>query len=172
MRKLFIAVATVIAVGVGVLVGALAVPEGSSASSASEQEMRREADLWQISQLQQNFHKATSTKDIDLMMSLWAPNATFTVADSTAVGKEQIREFWLTDHQAFKPEINWISDTASYKVRINVNGDRGTLYYECHYVDTVTQEVVATTAADVDVARIDGRWLITSLTGASATLGP
>ncbi len=72
----------------------------------------------------------------------------------------------------FKPENNWISDTTSYKVRITVNGDRGTLYWECHYVDPVTETVVVTTAADVDVAKIDGRWLITSLAGASATLSP
>lgn len=172
MRKLVIAVATVIAIGAGVLVGALAIPGGSSASSASEQEMQRDADSWQINELQQNFHKATSTKDIDLMMSVWAPDATFTFAGSTAVGKEQIREFLLTNSEAFKPDNNWISETPSYKVRITVNGDRGTLYYECHYVDAETKEVVVTTAASGDVAKIDGRWLITSLAGASATLSP
>jgi ketosteroid isomerase-like protein len=168
----FIAVATVIAVGVGVLVGALAIPGGSSASSASEQEMQRDADLWQINELQRSFHEATSTKDIDLMMSLWAPNATFTFAGSTAVGKEQIREFWLTQAGAFLPENNWISETPSYKVRISVTGDRGTLYYECHYVNATTGEMEVTVAADGDVARIDGRWLITSWAGAPATLSP
>ena len=30
---------------------------------------------------------------------------------------------------------NWISETPIYKVRITVNGDRGTLYFECHYVN-------------------------------------
>ena len=114
-----------------------------------------------------------TSKDIDLMMSLWAPNATFTFPGSTAVGKEQIREFWLTKSEAFKPENNWIADTPSYKVRITVNGDRGTLYYECHFVNPDTERwSKPRTAADVDVAKIDGRWLITSFAGASATLSP
>ncbi len=172
MRTLLIAVATVIAIGVGVLVGALAFPGGSSASSTSEEQLQRDADSWQINQLQQSFHEALTLKDIDLMMSLWAPNATFTSPGSTAVGKEQIREFWLTKSEAFKPDNNWIAETPSYKVRITVNGDRGTLYFECHFVNPDTKEVEASTAGDGDVAKIDGRWLITSLAGASATLSP
>jgi hypothetical protein len=70
------------------------------------------------------------------------------------------------------PSNRWISETPAYKVRITVNGDRGTLFFECHYVDAKTGEVQAVTAADGDVARINGRWLITNLAGASATLSP
>jgi ketosteroid isomerase-like protein len=172
MRTLFIAVAAAIAVAVGILVGALAASGGSSASSASEQEMQRSADLWEIDQLEKNFHKATTKKDIDLMMSLWAPNATLTVPGATAVGNKQIRQFWLTKGKPFQPSNRWISETPPYKVRITVNGDRGTLYFECHYVDARTGKIAAVTAADGDVARINGRWLITSLAGASAPLTP
>ena len=52
--------------------------------------MRRNADLWEIDQLEKSFHQATTRKDIDLMMSLWAPNATFTFPGTTAVGKKEI----------------------------------------------------------------------------------
>jgi len=172
MRKVVIAAVAVIAVAVGMLVGALAASGGSSASSASEQEMQRNADRWEIDRLEKNFHRATTKKNIDLMMSLYAPNATFTFPGSTAVGKKQIRQFWLTKSLAFLPENNWISDTAAYKVRISVNGDRGTLFFECHYIDAKTQELKAVTAADGDVARINGHWLITSIAGSSATLSP
>lgn len=172
MRKLSIAAAAAIAVAVGVLVGALAASGGSSASSASEQEMRRNADLWEIDQLEKSFHKATTRKNIDLMMSLWAPNATFTFPGTTAVGKEQIRQFWLTSSKAFLPSNRWISETPAYKVRITVNGDRGTLFFECHYLNAKTGKLEAVTAADGDVARINGRWLITNLAGASAALSP
>ena len=134
--------------------------------------MQRDADLWQINELQQSFHEALTLKDIELMMSLWAPNAAFTSPGTTAVGKEEIREFWLTKSATFKPENNWIALTVSSKVRISVNGDRGTLYFECHFVNPDTKEVEASTAGDGDVAKIDGRWLITNLAGASATLGP
>ena len=167
MRTVFIVVVTVIAIALGVLVGALAASGGSSASSASEQELQRSADLWEIDQLQRNFHRATTTKDVDLMMSLYAPNATFTFPGTIAAGKKEIRQFWLTSRSMTN---NWISETPIYKVRITVNGDRGTLYFECVYVDPTTEKVVSTTAADVDVARINGHWLVTNVAGASATL--
>ena len=172
MRKLVIVAAVAIAVVVGVLVGALAASGGSSESAASEQEMRRSADLWEIDLIEKNFHKATTKHNIDLMMSLYASDATFTFPGSIAVGKKQIRRFWLTKSKAFMPENTWISETPAYKVRITANGDRGTLYFECVYVDAKTGEIMAVTAADGDVARINGRWLITSLAGATATLSP
>jgi uncharacterized protein (TIGR02246 family) len=169
MRTLVIAAAAAIAVAIGVLVGALAASGGSSAPSASEQQMQRSADKWEIDQLQRTFHRATTTKNVDLMMSLYAPNATFTFPGTIAAGRKEIRQFWVTSKSMTN---NWISETPVYKVRINVNGDRGTLYFECVYVDPTTSEIVAVTAADGDVARINGRWLITSLAGASATLSP
>lgn len=167
MRMLFVAAIAAVAVAVGVLVGALAASGGSSVSSASEQEMQRNADFWAIDQLQRSFHRATTRKNVDLMMSLYAPNATFTFPGTIAAGKKEIRQFWLTSKSFTN---NWISETPIYKVRITVNGDRGTLYFECVYVDPTTEKVVSTTAADVDVARINGRWLVTSVAGASATL--
>ena len=165
----------VLALSIGVAIGALVVSlaaGGSSTSSASEQAVQRQADLWAIDKLEKDFHKATSRKDIELMMSLWAENATFTAGGRSAVGKKQIRQFWLTKSENFKPNNTWISETIPYKVRITVNGDRGTLYFECHYVDAKTGKLEKVTAADGDVARINGRWRFTNLAGASATLSP
>ena len=51
-----------------------------------------------------------------------------------------------------------------------VDGDRGTLRFECHFVDMLTREVAAVTAANQDVARIDNRWLITNFVGSTAEL--
>lgn len=166
----------VLALLIGAAVAALAVSfaagGGSGASSASEQALQHRSDLWEIDLLEKNFHKATSRKDIELMMSLWAANATFTGGGHSAVGRKQIRQFWLTKSENFKPDNTWISATIPYKVRITVNGDRGTLYFECHYIDAKTGKLEQVTAADGDVARINGRWLITNLAGASATLSP
>jgi hypothetical protein len=106
------------------------------------------------------------------MMSLWAPNATFTVGPGqTLTGNKQIRRFWLKA-PVFQPENHWVSETPAYKIRITVNGDKGTLYFECHYVDPKTHKVVAVTAADQQVARMNGRWLVTNHVGASPTLTP
>ena len=82
------------------------------------------------------------------MMSLYAPNATMTVGPGeTASGLDEIRQFWLEKSASFEPENDWISDHPAYKLEITVNGDRGTLHFECHYVDAETGEVVAATAA-------------------------
>ena len=169
MRTVLIAVAAAIAVALGALVGALAASGGSSASSASELQVRRNSDLWEIDQLEKTFHRATTRHDLDLMMSLYAPNATFTFPGTTAVGKQEISAFWRT---AKSFTNDWISETPAYKVRITLNGDHGTLYFECVYVSAKTGKVVVATAADVDVARIGGRWLITNIGGASTTLRP
>jgi ketosteroid isomerase-like protein len=160
----------------GVLAGllvSLAACGDSGASSAVEQGLQQKADFWDIDMIEKNFHQATTTKDIDLMMSLWSPNATLTVGPAlTATGREEIRQLWLEESVAFEPTNHWISDHPAYKVRITVNGDRGTLHFECHYVDAETETMALVTAADLDVARIDGRWLITNMVAGSTELTP
>jgi hypothetical protein len=83
---------------------------------------------------------------------------------------DEIREFWMMKSPAFDPANTWISDHPAYKLEVTVNGDRGTLHFECHFIDAETSEVVAVTAGDADVARIDGKWLITNFVGGTAEL--
>ncbi len=157
----------------GVLVVFLAACGGPSTSSAAERALQRKADLWEIDQIEKNFHEATTKKDPGLMMSLWAPNATLTIGPGqTATGRDEIRQFWLEKSVAFEPKTHWISDHPAYKLEITVNGDRGTLHFECHYVDYDTGKVTLVTVADQDVARINGRWLITNMVAGSTTLTP
>src|SRR6266571_3069171 len=52
----------------------------------------------EIYQLQAAFHRAKTTKDIDLMMSLWAPDGTLVVQgdpNSPYTGSDSLRAFWL-----------------------------------------------------------------------------
>jgi ketosteroid isomerase-like protein len=166
MRKLWIGV-------LGVVVISLVACGGSSSDSPTEKALQRKADMWEIDQIEKDFHEATTMKNIDLMVSLWAPNATLTIGPGvTAAGTDEIRRLWLEESAAFQPTNNWISDHPAYKVDITVNGDRGTLHFECHYVDADTRELALTTVADLDVARIDGRWLITNMVAGSTTLAP
>jgi ketosteroid isomerase-like protein len=160
------------ALGLGALVASLAACGGSSGDSASEQALQHEADLYAIDQIEKTWHEATSTRNVDLMMTLFAPNATYTIGPGkTFVGKKQIRGFWLTA-PVFQPENHWVSETPAYKIRITANGDRGTLYFECHYVDPKTMQVVGLVSADQQVARINGRWLVTTHVGATPELIP
>jgi ketosteroid isomerase-like protein len=158
------------AVGVFLISVVLAACAGSGTNSAGDQS-RRFQDMWEIDKIEKDFHGAMSDKDINLMMSLFAPNATMTVGPGeTASGLDEIRTFWQENSATFDPENPWISDHPAYKLEITVDGDRGTLHFECHFVDADTGKVVAATAADLDVARIDGQWLITNMIGGTTVL--
>jgi hypothetical protein len=158
------------ALGVFILSVVLAACSGTGAGSSGDQS-RRFQDMWEIDKIEKDFHHATTTKDIDLMVGLFAPNATMTIGDGeTASGVDEIRQFWLEKAVPFEPETNWISDHPAYKLEITIDGDRGTLHFECHYVDLKTGEIASVTAADFDVARIDGAWLITNMIAGSTIL--
>ena len=157
----------------GAVVLSLAACGESDSSSDSAQMTKKQADMYAISTIERTFHESLSKKDIDQQMSIWAPHATFTFGPGqTATGKAQIRKFWLTKSAAFKPETSWVSDHPAYKLRVTVDGDRGTLHFECHFIDTKTGKVAATTAGDQDVARVNGRWLVTNMVGGTAELTP
>jgi ketosteroid isomerase-like protein len=149
------------------LVLALSACDGSSESSATDET----ADRYAITHIEENFHESISKKDIAQFMSLWAPHATFSFRGKTAAGIQQIRGTWLKS-EGFKPETHWVSDHPAWKMDVKVSGDRGTLHFECHFIDVKSEKVAATTAADMDVARIDGRWLITRMVGGTAELSP
>ena len=134
--------------------------------------MQREANLYEIDQIETKFHKATSTQNLNLMMSLFAPGAVFNVDQQTLTGKAQIRHWFATDNKAFMPGNHWESDTPTYKLRATVNGDKGTLYFECHYIDPKTQKVVAYVGVDHDVQKINGKWLIVNSVASKPKLGP
>jgi ketosteroid isomerase-like protein len=164
MRKLLIGGA------LGALIVALSACGGSSGSSASDQALQRQADVYAISQIERTFHESMAKKDIGQMMSLWTTNATFTYGPGqTATGKNEIRNVWLKA-PAWEPETHWLSDHPAYKLRVTVNGDRGTLHFECHFIDVDTGKVAAVTAGDFDVAKISGRWLITKMVGSTTEL--
>jgi hypothetical protein len=145
---------------------------GSSGSSASEQALQKQADLLALDNIEKTWHKASSTHDVNLMMSLWAPDATFNIGTETLNGKGEIRNFFAHKAAPFLPDNHWVSETPAYKIRETVSGDKGTLYFECHYVDVKTQKVVAVVGADQNVQKIDGKWLITSSAAAAPTLSP
>ena len=141
-----------------------------SSSSSSNAQAEREADMYAISKIEKTFHESISKKDIGEMMSIWAPNATFTYKPGqTAAGKQQIKDFWTTS-KAFQHATEWVSDHPAWKMRVTVNGDHGTLHFECHFIDVKTGKVAATTAADQDVARVNDRWVITNMVGGTTEL--
>jgi ketosteroid isomerase-like protein len=153
-----------------ILAFALSACGGSNGSSVSDQEMERKAEIYAISQIERTFHESISKKDIDDLVGLFAPNATGTFGPGkTVTGKEQIRQVWLKS-VPFKPATHWLSDHPAYKLKVTVDGGRGTLHFECHFIDVDTGKVAALTAGNLDVAKIDGHWLITNFVGSTSEL--
>jgi SnoaL-like domain len=154
------------------LVLSLAACGGSGKQSAGQQETQQQADLYAIDQIEKTWHKASSTHDVNLMMTLWAPDATFNIGTETLTGKPQIRDFFAHKAGPFQPQNHWVSETPAYKIRDTVSGNKGTLYFECHYVDVKTGKVVSVVGADQNVQKINGKWVITSSASATPTLRP
>lgn len=155
---------------VAVLTLALSACGGSSSNSTSDEAVQRQSDLYEISQIERGFHKAISKKDIDQMVALFAPHATATFRPGQTVsGRDQIRAVWLKS-KAWMPATHWVSDHPAYKLEVTIDGDRGSLHFECHFVDVDSEKVAAVTAGNLDVAKIDGRWLITNFVGSTAEL--
>ncbi len=129
-------------------------------------------DIVQIYALQADFHRAASAKNLDLMISLWADDATFTIGGQTSRGKSQIRAWFANVAGAFRPQNSWVSLTPAQKIRINIQGDRATLYFECYYVDVKTGEVKSQITADTTVVRSNGTWLLKDMKAGPASLAP
>ena len=142
----------------------------SGGDSASKRALKKAADANAITQLESVFHQSATAKDIDTMMSLWSDDSVITVGGKTFTGKEQIRKFFLETAAPFRPENHWVSDTPAYKIRTTTNGDRGTLYFECHYVDVDSHVIKAAVSADVKVTKFKDKWLFTNVVAAPASL--
>ena len=163
MKKLLMATTLI---GVGALIAGYGAWGKDSGTGA-----QKLADMYRVDQIEKTWHKAASKKNLKLMMSLWAPHATMTIGGKTYTGKPAIRGVFARSGP-FQAQNRWESDTPAYKIRITVNGNKGTLYFECHYVDVDTGRVATAVAADQEVRKINGKWLITNLTAATATLKP
>lgn len=158
------------------LATALALVACGRASAGEETAKQRGSDdrpaVAGIYELQADIHRSGTSKDVDLLMSRWADDASLVVKDVTYVGKEQIRNFFVNSHPAFKPENRWVALTRSPNIRVTANGNHGTLYFECYFVDATTKQVVAATSASTKVVRVSGRWLLTEYRSGSVELEP
>jgi SnoaL-like domain len=144
---------------------------GAAITSAELAKLQLESDTRQIERIEVMFHLAASTKNIPLMMSLYADDATVTFGGKTYTGKDQVRSFF-EKAGPFQLGNHWVSDTPAYKIKVTVDKDRGTLYFECHYINADNKTVAVVVGADQKVARIDGKWLITQLIAATPVLTP
>jgi hypothetical protein len=116
-------------------------------------------DFMQLHNIEIAFHKAGSTKDLGLMLSLFADDAVLIAKGKTYTGKDQIKGYWEA-HPAFQPKTQWVGYTPAFRIRYDVQGDRAHLYFECLWVDKTAGKIAAHTNSDDQLVRVNGHWLI------------
>jgi ketosteroid isomerase-like protein len=134
--------------------------------------------IGEIYELQAAFHRAKTTQDIDLMMSLWADDATFTnnrngVA-TTYQGSADIRSFWLGSGSFLNHRFSLVP---SFKTTIEVHGDGAFLYFECHDVgnfndgsfdDGSVIKIVNDSYLAGDLQNLSGNWVFGNMSAGSS----
>ncbi len=124
------------------------------------------ADILAVRNIEIIFHTAGSVlpkKDLDLMMSLYADDAVLTdTAHDNKVyrGKEQVRAYWVDVSGPFRPEHHWIGYTPAMRIKSQVSGNTGTLYFECLWMDVDSNAIGAHAFSSMDLARVHGHWLV------------
>jgi ketosteroid isomerase-like protein len=133
----------------------------SLANAGSEQS--NPVDFMELHQVEIVFHTAASTKNLDMMMSLFADDASLMAGGKTYAGKEQVRSYFATVAGSFQSQNQWVAYTPAQRIHFEVNGDRAHLYFECLYVDAKAKEIKAHTFSDDNLVRSGGKWLITEM---------
>src|SRR5262245_35273144 len=129
-------------------------------------------DVADIYQLQAAFHRAKTSQDIALMLSLWHPTGTLKVQGdpkSPYVGTEQLRAFWLNSG-SFKNRR--FSLVPSFKTRIAVHGNQADLYFECHDVadyEKPTRTIISDTFLAGTLRHVGGTWLFYEMSAGPST---
>ena len=122
-------------------------------------------DFMQIHNIEIVFHQAGTTKNLDLMMSLFADDATITSGGKTYRGKDQIKAFWQAAG-TFQPQNQWVAYTPAFRIKYSVEGDSAHLYFECLYVDKAANKIAVHTNSDDILTRVNGKWLIKDMKAA------
>ena len=123
--------------------------------------------IGEIYELQAAFHRAKSHQDIDLMVSLWAEDCTFTLNGTTFSGKDAVRAFFLASGSWTSHRMSFVP---SFKDQIQVNGDTAFLYFECHDVDLVSGLVVTHLFNAGTIRNVAGTWLFWKMNFGTAPL--
>jgi ketosteroid isomerase-like protein len=133
--------------------------------------------IGEIYELQAAFHRAKTTQDLDLMMSLWSEDATFTNRSNgmTYSGADEIRSFWAGSGSFLNHRFSLVP---SFKTTIDVQGDEAFLYFECHDVgnfqsgsfgDPTVKAIINDSFLAGTLRNVGGSWLFSDMTAGSSS---
>jgi ketosteroid isomerase-like protein len=140
----------------GAAIGAAALATPGFAKASAPGISHGSEQIGEIYELQAAFHRAKSHQDIDLMVSLWAEDCTFTNNGTLFSGKDAVRTFFLASGSWTHQRISFVP---SFKDQIQVSGDTAFLYFECHDVDLASGAVVTHLFNAGTIRNVGGNWL-------------
>jgi ketosteroid isomerase-like protein len=121
-------------------------------------------DVYYVKQVEVTFHQALATKDVDLMMSIFADNAVMTAPNGDVYrGKPAIRTFYATQAPAMQPQNHWAALVPAYKIGASINGVTATLTFECHLVDIATNQMKVHHQVDMTLERQGVQWMVKTM---------
>lgn len=141
----------------------------SSATLSDAADVGPPADVLALRNVEITFHTAGSVlpqKDLDLMMSLYAPDAVLidTAHDNKVYsGKDQVREYWANVGAPFQPDHHWIGYTPAMRIRAKVHGTNASLYFECLWMDVDKNAIGAHSFSDMQLSKVRGKWLVKNI---------
>ena len=123
-------------------------------------------DFMDLHQVEIAFHQAGSTKNLDLMLSLFTDDAVIMSGGKTYSGKDQVKAFWQAAGP-FQPQNQWVGYTPAFRIRYNVEGEQAHLYFECLWIDKTANKIAAHTNSDDILVHRNGKWLIKEMKAAA-----
>jgi ketosteroid isomerase-like protein len=149
---------------IGILLLAIAMTLALTAGARAGTEENSE-NFMQMHNVEIAFHEAGSTKNLELMLSLFTDDAVLIAKGKTYTGKEQIKGYWQA-HPAFQPKNQWVGYTPAFRIHYSVQGDSAHLYFECLWVDAIANKIATHTNSDDTLVRVNGKWLIKQMKAA------
>ena len=153
----------------GIVFGLCWLASAMALGAGTPMDSGRPADVLQLRNIEVTFHTAGSVlpqKDLDLMMSLYTDDAVLTdTAHGNKIyqGKDQVLAYWRDVSGPFRPENHWIGYTPAFRMHAHAKGDRGTLYFECLWMDADRTTIGAHSFSDMTLERVQGRWLVKAI---------
>jgi hypothetical protein len=153
------------AVGTGGLVGSNLSPVQAQVSGPQSTQVA------EIYQLQAAFHRAKTTQDINLMMSLWDVDGILNNQgdpNSPYVGFERLRSFWENSGSFRNRRFSLVP---SFKIQTDIHGNQAWLYFECHDIGSFDQPnrlIAVDTFLAGTIRSVGGSWLFWDMTAGRA----
>jgi ketosteroid isomerase-like protein len=145
-----------------VLAAAIVLAPVANSRAGTEENAEEFMDLHKV---EIAFHEAGSTKNLELMLSLFADDAVLIAGGKTYTGKDQVKSYWQAAGP-FQPQNQWVGYTPAFRIQYSVKGDRAHLYFECLWVDKAAGKIAVHTNSDDQLVRVNGRWLIKEMKAA------